>query len=284
MLYLNVFLQGLEAPWLTFLMKLFSDMITEAPLCILAVVIFWSVNKRAGICAALSIISTVTLNSAIKLFFKIPRPFDRMDEIKKLDTTEGYSFPSGHCEQAAALTQTLYLASSKRKWVLMAGGAATLLMMISRMYLGMHSVLDVTVGAGLGALTGYFSVWILSCAEKSGNYHILYGISALTAIFAAVHGFDRDLTVMTALSAGAITGYIIEEKLICYKVPEKMTDKIKASAIGLAVILLVKAPFALLNTEKPLTAFFEYIIFGLAITGLAPCLINKAVYGKGKKQ
>ncbi len=282
MLYLNVLLQSAEAPWLTFFMRLLSGIITEIPLCILAVVIFWSVDKKKGIAMALTVVSTAAVNSFVKFCFKIARPFDRLPEIKKLDTTGGYSFPSGHSQQASALSFTAYLKCGKRRSVLFFGIAATLLIMLSRMYLGMHSLADVTVGAAMGILTAFLSIRLFDTADKSGKYELLYVVSAVSGIFTVIHGFDRELIVLTALSIGAVTGYIIEEKLICYRVPDKTADKIKASAIGLAVILLFKAPFALLNTELPLTAFSEYIIFGLAITGLAPCLIKIIIYGRGK--
>lgn len=276
----NLFLQGLESDFLTAFMKIVSDIITENPLCIIAVVIFWSVNKRSGIITALSIVSAVTINSALKLYFKIPRPFLKDPEIKKLDTTGGYSFPSGHSQQASGISTAAYVLSGRKRWVLISGIILTLLIMTSRMYLGMHSILDVTVGATLGIITALLSVRLFEKAEESGHFSLLYIISAVSAVFSVVYKFDRDLVVMTALSVGAVTGFLIEEKYISYSVPESLGKKIAASVIGIIVILAVKSLFIPVDTSVPAAAFLEYVIFGFAITAGAPYIIKKILLRK----
>ena len=276
----NLFLQGFESDFLTAFMKIVSDIITENPLCIIAVVIFWSVNKRSGIITALSIVSAVTINSALKLYFKIPRPFLKDPEIKKLDTTGGNSFPSGHSQQASGISTAAYVLSGRKRWVLISGIILTLLIMTSRMYLGMHSILDVTVGAALGIVTALLSIWLFEKAEESGHFSLLYIISAVSAVFSVVYKFDRDLVVMTALSVGAVTGFLIEEKYISYSVPESLGKKIAASVIGLIVILAVKSLFIPVDTSVPAAAFLEYVIFGFAITAGAPYIIKKILLRK----
>lgn len=276
----NLFLQGFESDFLTAFMKIVSDIITENPLCIIAVVIFWSVNKRSGIITALSIVSAVTINSALKLYFKIPRPFLKDPAIKKLDTTGGYSFPSGHSQQASGISTAAYVLSGRKRWVLISGIILTLLIMTSRMYLGMHSILDVTVGSALGIVTALLSIWLFEKAEESGHFSLLYIISAVSAVFSVVYKFDRDLVVMTALSVGAVTGFLIEEKYISYSVPESLGKKIAASVIGLIVILAVKSLFIPVDTSVPAAAFLEYVIFGFAITAGAPYIIKKILLRK----
>lgn len=274
----NLFLQSFESDFLTGFMRLFSNIITENPLCIIAVVIFWSVNKRAGIITALSIASEVTVNSAIKLFFKIPRPFLKDPAIKRLDKTDGYSFPSGHTQQIAGISTAVYILTGKKKSVLFSGVVLTLLIMTSRMYLGMHSILDVTVGAPVGIVTAIAAVKLFEKAEKSGHYSLLYIITVISAVFALIYGFDRNLVIMTALSFGAVTGFILEEKYIKYSVPEGIGKKIAASAIGLCVIFAAKAIFIPLDTSLPAALLLEYTVFGLSITAGAPYIIKKILF------
>lgn len=270
---INVLLQGAECAALTGFMKLISDIITPVPLCIIAVIVFWSVNKRSGILLALTIIFNVTVNSALKLFFRVKRPFDVRSDIKKLDTTEGYSFPSGHSGQASGIA---YRAVKEGKsFALISGILATALMMVSRMYLGMHSVIDVIAGAALGVLCAAFAEAVYKKAEKTGKFWILYVIAAISAVFTLVYGLDEELLIMTAISAGAVTGFIVEERFIGYKVPETLTKKISASVIGLVVIFAVMAFFKLFNTESMAVEFIRYTLFGFSITAAAPYLINK---------
>lgn len=274
----NLFLQSFESDFLTAFMRLFSNIITENPLCIIAVVIFWSVNKRAGIITALSIASEVTVNSAVKFFFKIPRPFSNDPNIKKLDKTGGDSFPSGHTQQMAGISTAAYVLTGKKKPVLCAGVILTLLIMISRMYLGMHSILDVTVGAPLGIATALASVKLFEKAEKIGHYSLLYIITVVSAVFAVIYGFDRNLVIMTALSLGAVTGFILEEKYINYSVPETLGKKTATSAIGLCVILAAKALFIPLDTSLTAALLLEYTVFGFSITAGAPYIIKKILF------
>ncbi len=276
---LNVFLQGAECTALTWLMKLISDIITPVPLCIIAVIIFWSVNKRSGILLAMTVIFNVTVNSALKLFFRVKRPFDVRSDIKKLDTTKGYSFPSGHSSQAAGISYRAIREKRNKKAVLF-GVLFTVLMMTSRMYLGMHSVLDVIVGALLGAACAFFTEWLYKKAEDTGKFWILYTLVAISAVFAIIYDFDKDLVTMTAIAVGAVTGFIIEERFIGYHVPKELIKKISASAIGLAVIMAVLAFFKLFNTESMTVEFIRYTLFGFSITATAPYLINKIIYRK----
>lgn len=276
---LNVFLQGAECTALTWLMKLISDIITPVPLCIIAVIIFWSVNKRSGIILAMTVIFNVTINSALKLFFKVERPFNVRSDIKRLDTTEGYSFPSGHSSQAAGISYRA-VREKRNKTAVLLGILFTALMMTSRMYLGMHSVVDVIVGAIFGVAFAFFTEWLYKKAEDTGKFWLLYALAVISAVFAFIYGFDEELVTMTAIAAGAVTGFIIEERFIDYRVPKEPIKKILASAIGLAVILAVLAFFKLFNTESMTVEFIRYTLFGFSITATAPYLINKIIYRK----
>lgn len=275
---INIFLQSFECAPLTFFMKLLSDIITPVPLCVIAVIIYWSVNKKTGMITALTVIFSVTVNTPLKLLFKILRPHEVNPLIKKLDTTGGYSFPSGHSQQASGMGTVIFLASGKKRGAFVASAAFAVLMMISRMYLGMHSVTDVLIGALLGILSALFCSWIYDFSQRTKKTYILFLMTFISVIFTVLTDFDRDMVIMSAISFGAIGGLIIDEKFIGYKVPCEPGRKIAASGIGLIVILLAKALFIPFDTEKFYTAFLEYSVFGFAITAIAPYIIKKIIY------
>lgn len=80
-----------------------------------------------------------------------PRPEDI------LVTADFGSFPSGHSANAATIAVTLGIIFA-RTWVWIAGAVYTVLMMLSRTYLGAHWISDTIGGLLLGAAVGVI-VW-----------------------------------------------------------------------------------------------------------------------------
>lgn len=94
------------------------------------------------------------LNAAMKLIFNRARP----ELWTRIVTEGGASFPSGHSMFAAALSTVLVLLAWRTRWRLLAltlGLAYTLLMLYSRMLLGVHYPTDVLAGALSGTAWTY---------------------------------------------------------------------------------------------------------------------------------
>jgi len=91
---------------------------------------------------------TAFFNAWLKVSFAVPRP----TEISWLTEADGFSFPSGHA-QLAAVTWLWLAFSYRRKWL--CGFAALMIAGIaaSRVYLGVHTPVDVGAGVLIGALT-----------------------------------------------------------------------------------------------------------------------------------
>lgn len=107
---------------------------------------YWLVDRRVFARAALLLILAVLLNGFIKGEVQEPRP-----ELSPLIEAQGWSFPSGHAQAAAALWGWFAWCLRGRRgaalfWVLALGVA------LSRPYLGVHYVHDVAAGLLLGAL------------------------------------------------------------------------------------------------------------------------------------
>lgn len=94
------------------------------------------------------------LNAAMKLVFNRARP----ELWPRIVTEGGASFPSGHSMFAAALSTVLVLLAWRTRWRYLAltlGVAYTLLMLYSRMLLGVHYPTDVLAGALSGMAWTY---------------------------------------------------------------------------------------------------------------------------------
>ncbi len=109
---------------------------------------YWLGDRKIFRRLAFLVMATAILNSWLKGCFGVERPTG----IPWLAEADGYSFPSGHA-QLAAFTWLWLALEFRRRWLwilssfLIAGIAA------SRVYLGVHTPLDVGAGILIGAAT-----------------------------------------------------------------------------------------------------------------------------------
>ena len=148
--------------------------------------VFWCINKPFGYRLGFAYLSSSVLNSAMKNTFQIPRPYLRDSGIRILrpETATGFSFPSGHTQSTAAFF-TSFMIKFKKTWLIIVGVIFIILVGISRMYLGHHTIEDVAVAAVLGAGWVFISNWLFNTAEKSGRQAIflLIVIPAIIGLF-----------------------------------------------------------------------------------------------------
>lgn len=107
---------------------------------------FW-----AALYFLLAAVLSAGLVQLLKNLFARPRPED------SLVSADLGSFPSGHVANAATMAVVIALIV-RRGWVWVAGVAYTVLMMLSRTYLGVHWLSDTVGGLVLGAGAGVL-VW-----------------------------------------------------------------------------------------------------------------------------
>lgn len=138
------------SPALTLLMKGIThlgDTVTIIMLCLILFVVR-KARRTMALPVSMAVISSAVLNTALKHFFARSRP-----DILRLTSQSGYSFPSGHAMNNAALYTMLVLliwryvkkTSSKISLSLICA-ALTVMIGYSRVYLGVHYAGDVLGG------------------------------------------------------------------------------------------------------------------------------------------
>ena len=143
------FLRLLESARLPALDAFFSAVTylgDELAFMALALLLFWCVDKRMGYYVFVVGLFGTLANQFLKILCRVPRPwvldpgFTIVESARAAAT--GYSFPSGHTQNAVGTFGAIGLLT-KRRWVKIACLALVLLVPFSRMYLGVHTPLDV---------------------------------------------------------------------------------------------------------------------------------------------
>lgn len=154
---------GTISPGMTVAMRVITELGSTLPVVLicLALLLVPSIRWKAGIPAVAGICVSVICNQVLKYLFHRPRP-----TVLRLAPADGYSFPSGHSMNNAALYIILALLLVPllgKLWQRIAAFSAFLLppflVGVSRIYLGVHFFGDVLCGWLLG-------VWfaLLACA------------------------------------------------------------------------------------------------------------------------
>ncbi len=141
--------------WLAAPMRFLSFLGNGALYVAIVCAIYWNVDTHMGLRLGSLLAITIGLNSMAKLACHTPRPYWCDPRVQALSTETSFGFPSGHSQNAATFWLGLaWIGPGKRRWLLAV--LLTLLIGFSRLYLGVHSIADVTAGWLLGALV----LWI----------------------------------------------------------------------------------------------------------------------------
>lgn len=127
-------------------------------------VALFSGNRRLAVAGVISVVSGSLLVSALKHSYNRPRP----DLVEHATLVSNPSFPSGHSTMAALVWLTLGIVIARtqprhrvRVFVIAISVAITLLVGISRVYLGVHWPTDVLAGWTLGSAWAVL-FWIIA--------------------------------------------------------------------------------------------------------------------------
>ncbi|MFC9976032.1 phosphatase PAP2 family protein [Spirillospora sp. NPDC127200] len=117
----------------------------------LLMVVYWCVDPRTGARAAVLLTLSGVLNTVLKLFFHAPRPFWTDPAITGHEGRDSFGMPSGHAQNSAVAWG--FLGSRFRRRAVWAAVVAVIVLVgVSRIYLGVHSLGQVLAGWAVGGL------------------------------------------------------------------------------------------------------------------------------------
>lgn len=281
-----LFFQNIANPFLDFFFEMIT-MLGEKNILIAGITwMFWNVDKKKGFILSFTLLFSLFLNAVLKISIHNSRPFEVIPEIlgKRVQTATGYSFPSGHTQGAT----TFYLALSlilKKRWIYITAIVISLLVALSRIYLGVHWPVDVIGGLVAGAIVALIMFKILSALYDKGVprdlFIVISSITALLtmALFLIINRFYfesnllvTDLMKTVGVFTGASIGFILEEKYVNFSSGGNIIKKVIRFVFGLVGSLLLLSGLKLLFPVVDAFHFLRYALTGLWITWLYPLI------------
>jgi membrane-associated phospholipid phosphatase len=127
--------------------RLFTYLGDSGLILIMVAATFWLLGRHITYSALVTVMIGAALGSAVKVLTDVPRPAHT--DLILYEAGSSPSFPSGHTFLAISFWGSLVFLGVVRTLVAV---AIVLIVMISRLFLGVHYLIDIFVGIGLGLL------------------------------------------------------------------------------------------------------------------------------------
>ena len=306
------FLASIRNPILNVIMQGITFLGQETIFMVIAITLFWCVSKKYGYYILITGFFGTSISQFLKFVFRIPRPWVQDPEFKIVESARkeatGYSFPSGHTCNAVG-TYGGIARFTKKNWIRWVCIALALLIPFSRMYLGVHTLLDVGVAFGISLVLLFVLFPILDKSDE--NPKIMYILSAVMIAVALAYvcyvnfclspdefdaenlrdnyipGVENGWKLFGALLAMPIM-FTIDRKKLHFDVKAPLLGQILKVALGLVCVLAIKeglkAGFGAIFSEPPFfchaARYFAVVLFAGAVWPLTFPLFQKL----GKKK
>ena len=270
------FLESIRNPVLDAIFSTITHLGEETFFLVIAIFFFWCVNKREGYFILITGLVGTVVNQFAKLFFRIPRPWVLDEKFEIIESAReeatGYSFPSGHTQNVAGTFGSI---AAFKKNGLKTAICLTLIVLVafSRMYLGVHTPLDVVVSLLVAfglimLLRPAFATeesfkksmpWIVLCSVALSLGLLMYVLSVSSDTTLDPHNFGsalKNATTLLGCTAGLVVVYFLDSKFIHFETEGRWYAQLLKLVIGLLGVLAIKA-----GLSSPLVSLFgnEYI-------------------------
>lgn len=190
------FLEGLRNPVCDFLFSLITLFGEETIFMAIGLIFFWCVSKKQGYFLLCTGFVGTIINQFLKMLFRIPRPWVKDPDFTIVESARegatGYSFPSGHTQTSVGLYGGIARAN-RTSWLRIASIALCVLVPLSRLYLGVHTPLDVGVSIAVALVLVFVGYPLFDKASNSPRimYAILFTLTAISIAYLCFISFFR---------------------------------------------------------------------------------------------
>lgn len=246
--------------------------------------IYWNYSKKDGLLLTVIFIFSTLINSVLKDIVRSQRPFQSLEGIegKRVHTAGGYSFPSGHTQGATTLFITLALIFRNRNFWIIAI-ILSLLVALSRMYLGVHWPVDVMGALLFGTIISLVLYpWLNRLyLNKKSFVRFLWGSLMLYylvfLVITLINYFSPEQLIkpgyylrLTGIISGVIPGFILAENVISFSEMGSIVKKIIRFVAGILTGVGIFGGLKLLLPEADIFMFIRYFFLGAWVSFIFP--------------
>lgn len=301
-------LEKIRTPFWNGVMSAVTQLGGEVIFIVAAVVVFWCVSKWEGYYLMTIAFCGTVLNQFLKLICRVPRPWVRDPNFTIVESARaeatGYSFPSGHTQNAIGLFGGMARWGGRR-WVRLGLTALALVIAFSRMYLGVHTPADVGVSLVLAAALVLGLYPLMRRAQEKPRYMgyvlaVMLVVSGAFVVFVEAYGFSADTDAENLASGignawkmlGAVAGmtlaWLLDRRYIHFETQAVWWVQVIKVAVGMALLLAIKsglkAPLLALLGHEGLAGGVRYFLLVLVAGAVWPLVFRPmSKWGKGKK-
>lgn len=301
-------LEKIRTPFWNGVMSAVTQLGGEVIFIVAAVVVFWCVSKWEGYYLMTVAFCGTVLNQFLKLICRVPRPWVRDPNFTIVESARaeatGYSFPSGHTQNAIGLFGGMARWGGRR-WVRLGLTALALVIAFSRMYLGVHTPADVGVSLVLAAALVLGLYPLMRRAQEKPRYmgYVLAAmlvVSGAFVVFVETCGFPADMDAENLASGignawkmlGAVAGmtlaWLLDRRYIHFETQAVWWVQVIKVAVGMALLLAIKsglkAPLLALLGHEGVAGGVRYFLLVLVAGAVWPLVFRPmSKWGKGKK-
>ncbi len=256
-----LWLEKIRTPILDWFFSIVTMFGEETLFIVIGVVFYWCVSKKEGYyLLSVGLIGTV-INQFLKVLFRVPRPWIKNKNLTIVEAAReqatGYSFPSGHTQNSVGIFGGIAL-WNKNLIIRTVSILLCILVPFSRLYLGVHTPLDVGVSVVLGLILVF---GLNSIFKRTKNLNLtmrtIFGfmtaISVLYLAFIYLYNFPSDVDVTNLLHGvenaykmlGCILGlwlsFEVDVRYVNFKTESKFGIQILKLFFGFIILLAIKS-------------------------------------------
>ncbi|MBR4881699.1 MAG: phosphatase PAP2 family protein [Clostridia bacterium] len=278
---------GLLTKFFEFITFFGHELIPIALICIL----YWCANKKLAYKIGFSFFLSGLMTQCLKITFRIDRPWIKDPSFTPvegaMDEATSYSFPSGHTQAATSVYGSLAL-TFKKAWLKILCIALFVIVGISRLYLGVHTPLDVGVSM---ALTLTITILVFKFTDKLYENRkadiwvslVMVLVSIFTLVYTTIlftngtisHDAASDCIKSGGAGLAFAIGYYLERHFIDFDTKAKsIWIQVLKVAAGLGLALGLKSGLKAILGETLVADGIRYFVLVAVIIVIYPWILK----------